>query len=134
MGLLHGPFNQKHKTKYMKAIEIISIPVTDQVKAKEFYLQLGFEVLVEAPFGPGQSQWIQMAYPDSAVSITLVNWFPEMKAGSIRGFVIKTDDLNADITDLTAKGIQLGKVDETPWGKFLNIKDPDGNVVSLHED
>jgi len=118
----------------MKAIEIISIPVTNQVKAKEFYLQLGFEVLVEAPFGPGQSQWIQMAYPGSAVSITLVNWFPEMKAGSIRGFVIKTDDLNADITDLTAKGIQLGQVDETPWGKFLSIKDPDGNVVSLHED
>lgn len=118
----------------MKAIEIISIPVTDQLKARDFYLQLGFEVLVEAPFGPGESQWIQMAYPGSAVSITLVNWFPEMKAGSTRGLVIKTDNLNADIADLTAKGIELGKVDETPWGKFLAIKDPDGNVVSLHGD
>lgn len=118
----------------MKAIEIISIPVTNQQAAREFYLKLGFEVIVEAPFGPNGSQWIQMGYPDSAVSITLVNWFPEMPAGSVRGFVIKTDDLDADIADLTAKGIQLGKVDETPWGKFLGIKDPDGNVMSLHGD
>ena len=118
----------------MKAIEIISIPVTNQQAAKTFYQKLGFEVIVEAPFGPNGSQWIQMGHPNSVVSITLVNWFSEMPAGSVRGFVIKTDDLDADIADLTAKGIQLGKVDETPWGKFLGIKDPDGNVMSLHGD
>jgi catechol 2,3-dioxygenase-like lactoylglutathione lyase family enzyme len=117
----------------MKAIEIISIPVTDQTKAKEFYQKLGFEIVTEAPFGPNQ-QWIQLAFPGSAVSITLVNWFPEMTAGSISGLVIKTDDLDADIKDLTEKGITLGKVDTTPWGKFLAVKDPDGNTVSLHAD
>ncbi len=115
----------------MKAIEVISIPVTDQTRAKEFYQKLGFEILVDAPFGPGQ-QWVQLGFPGSAVSITLVNWFPEMPAGGTRGFVIKTDDLNADIKDLTAKGIELGSIDDTPWGKFLAIKDPDGNVMSLH--
>lgn len=117
----------------MKAIEIISIPVTDQAKAKAFYQQLGFEVVTEAPFGPEQ-YWIQMAFPGAAVSITLVTWFPEMTAGSLRGFVVKTDDLDADIRDLTAKGIKLGEVDHTPWGKFLSVKDPDGNTVSLHAD
>ncbi|HEY9196271.1 MAG TPA: VOC family protein [Mucilaginibacter sp.] len=116
----------------MKAIEIISIPVTDQQVAKQFYLKLGFEIIVEAPFGPGDSQWIQMGYPGSNVSITLVNWFPELKAGSIRGLVIKTDDLDADIKDLTEKGVDLGKVDQTPWGKFMAVTDPDGNVLSLH--
>ena len=116
----------------MKAIEIISIPVTNQQLAKDFYLKLGFAVLVESPFGPDGAQWIQMAYPGSPVSITLVNWFPDMKAGSIRGLVIKTDDLDADIKDLTEKGVELGEVENTPWGKFLNIKDPDGNVMSLH--
>ncbi|NHA04532.1 glyoxalase [Mucilaginibacter sp. HC2] len=115
----------------MKAIEVISIPVTDQTRAKEFYQKLGFEILVDAPFGQGQ-QWVQLGFPGTAVSITLVNWFPEMPAGSVRGFVIKTDDLNADIKDLTAKGIELGTIDDTPWGKFLAIKDPDGNVMSLH--
>ncbi|WP_426580986.1 hypothetical protein [Mucilaginibacter sp. R-33] len=42
----------------MKAIEIISIPVTDQQAAKAFYLKIGFEILVEANFEnkPG-SRW-----------------------------------------------------------------------------
>ena len=33
----------------MKSVEIIMLPVKDRQKAKEFYLKLGFEVIVEAP-------------------------------------------------------------------------------------
>jgi catechol 2,3-dioxygenase-like lactoylglutathione lyase family enzyme len=116
----------------MKTIEIISIPVTDQARAKEFYLQLGFELIVEAPFEGGQ-QWVQLGFPGSAVSITLVTWFENMPAGCINGFVIKTDALAKDIEELTAKGINVGKIDETPWGKFASVTDPDGNRLSLHE-
>ncbi|GGB06734.1 MULTISPECIES: VOC family protein [Mucilaginibacter] len=114
----------------MKAIEIISIPVTDQQAAKAFYLKIGFEILVEANFE--KQTWIQMAFPGSPVSITLVNWFPEMPAGSVRGLVIKTDDLDKDIADLKAKGLEVGNVDTTPWGRFATVKDPDGNALSLH--
>lgn len=114
----------------MKAIEIISIPVTDQQAAKAFYLKIGFEILVEVNFE--KQTWIQMAFPGSPVSITLVNWFPEMPAGSVRGLVIKTDDLDKDIADLKAKGLEVGNVDTTPWGRFATVKDPDGNALSLH--
>ena len=114
----------------MKAIEIISIPVTDQQAAKAFYLKIGFEILVEANFE--KQTWIQMAFPGSPVSITLVNWFPEMPAGSVRGLVIKTDDMDKDIADLKAKGLEAGNVDTTPWGRFATVKDPDGNALSLH--
>ena len=90
----------------MKAIEIISIPVTDQQAAKAFYLKLGFEIIVEANFE--KQTWIQMAFPGSPVSITLVNWFPEIPSGSVRGFVIKTDDLDNEIKELRAKGLEVG--------------------------
>ncbi|MDB4926390.1 glyoxalase superfamily protein [Mucilaginibacter sp.] len=116
----------------MKSIEIISIPVTDQARAKEFYLQLGFGILVEAPF-EGDKKWMQMGLPDGGVSITLVTWFDNMPAGCIDGLVIKTDDIAKDAADLTAKGITVGKIDETPWGKFMAVTDPDGNRLSLHE-
>jgi len=116
----------------MRTIEIISIPVTDQARAKAFYQKLGFEVIVEAPFGGG-SQWVQMGFPGQEASITLVNWFPKMPAGCIQGFVIKTNNVEDDIKELTAKGIEVGTIDNTPWGKFLSIKDPDGNGLSLHE-
>jgi catechol 2,3-dioxygenase-like lactoylglutathione lyase family enzyme len=115
----------------MKAIEIISIPVTDQDKAKEFYVKLGFQVLMEAPYGEGK--WIQLGFPGQDACITLVTWFPNMPAGSMRGFVIKTDSLEQDIEEFTAQGIVVGKVDDTPWGKFLSVKDPDGNVLSFHQ-
>lgn len=118
----------------MRAITIVSIPVTDQQAAKQFYLNLGFTLLVEGPFGPGQN-WVQMALPDQqALSITLVTWFPELTPGSIRGFVIHVDNLDSEIADLNAKGIEVGKIDETPWGKFAAVKDPDGNTWSLHQE
>ena len=117
----------------MKAISIISIPVTDQQAAKQFYLKLGFNLLVEAPFEA--SKWIQLALPgQEAVSITLVNWFPKLKAGSIQGFVIHVDSMDNEIKELSAKGIEVGNIDETPWGKFASVKDPDGNTWSLHEE
>ena len=117
----------------MKSISIISIPVTDQQAAKQFYLNLGFKLLVEGPFGPGQN-WVQLALPgQEATSITLVTWFPELQPGCIRGFVIDVDSMDTEIKDLNAKGIEVGTIDETPWGKFASVKDPDGNTWSLHE-
>jgi predicted enzyme related to lactoylglutathione lyase len=117
----------------MKSISIISIPVTDQQAAKEFYLNLGFKLLVEAPYET--QKWIQLALPgQEAVSITLVTWFPNMPAGSVNGFVITTDSLDKDIAELTEKGVTVGKVDETPWGRFAAVTDPDGNRLSLHQD
>ena len=53
----------------MKQIEIIMIPVSDQQKAKEFYLKLGFRVVLEAPAAHGQT-WLQMALPDQATTIS----------------------------------------------------------------
>lgn len=116
----------------MKSISIISIPVTDQQAAKEFYLKLGFKLIVEAPFDT--HKWVQMALPgQEKVSITLVTWFPNMPAGSVNGFVINTDDLDKEIRELTVKGITVGNIDQTPWGKFAAVTDPDGNRLSFHQ-
>jgi predicted enzyme related to lactoylglutathione lyase len=115
----------------MRSIELISIPVTDQQVAKEFYLKLGFKIIVEAPYQGGAS-WIQMGLPEGNTSITLVNWFPELKPGSIQGFIIKCDNIDVSIAELNDKGIVVGTPDKTPWGTFATVKDPDGNAWSLH--
>jgi len=116
----------------MKTIEIISVPVTDQQRAKDFYLKLGFSVIVEAPF-QGDQKWIQLGLPGGGVSITLVTWFDNMPAGCINGLVIKTDDLSKDKEDLINKGLIVGEIDQTPWGQFMAVIDPDGNRISLHQ-
>jgi predicted enzyme related to lactoylglutathione lyase len=107
----------------MKAIEIIMLPVTDQQKAKAFYLKLGFQVILEAPADHGQT-WIQMGLPNQPTSIALM---------AFHGIIIETDDIEQEIKALEAKGIEVGKVDVQPWGKFAWLKDPAGNGLCLHE-
>lgn len=130
----------------MKSIEVISIPVTDQQKAKEFYINLGFEVIVESSFDNGET-WIQMGLPDRLTTISLVNRWPfkkkAMTAGSLHGLFLETDDLEKEIEQLNRKGIVIGifgddgfhpgKIDDSPWGKFAHITDPDGNALVIHQ-
>lgn len=117
----------------MKKIEVVSIPVTDQQKSKEFYQKLGFNVLAEAPFSENQT-WVQLGYSGDTASITLVTWFKTMPPGCVNGLVIKTKDVETDQDELTAMGITTSDIDETPWGKFLTVKDPDGNTISFRQE
>lgn len=107
----------------MKAIEIIMIPVGNRQKAKEFYLSLGFEVIVEAPAAHGET-WIQMRLPGSNTTISLAGF---------HGIICETEDIIGKISDLKKSGIDVGHVDETPWGKFAWFKDLDGNSLCLHQ-
>jgi catechol 2,3-dioxygenase-like lactoylglutathione lyase family enzyme len=116
----------------MKLIEVISVPVSDQAVSKEFYLKIGFEIIVEAPMGDGNT-WTQLGLPGQATSITLVNWFPNMTPGSLHGLVVKTDDIETEAAELKAKGVKINDIDPTPWGKFATFYDPDGNSLILRE-
>jgi catechol 2,3-dioxygenase-like lactoylglutathione lyase family enzyme len=107
----------------MKAIDIIMIPVNDQAKAKAFYLQLGFEILMEADDAHGGT-WLQMQLPGGPTTISL---------SSFQGIICQTDDIAQEVKALAEKGIQVGKIDPTPWGKFAWLKDLDGNSLCLHE-
>jgi len=117
----------------MRKITLISVPVKDQQQSKEFYKKLGFEVVVEAPMGENQT-WVQLGLPGNEVTITLVNWFPAMQPGSLQGLIIQTDDIKALSAELEGKGIKVGKIDQTPWGQFAPVTDPDGNGLTLHQE
>jgi predicted enzyme related to lactoylglutathione lyase len=116
----------------MKTIELISVPVTDQQKAKEFYMRMGLTLVTEAPFGKDQ-QWIQLSFPAGGAMITLVTWFPGMPAGCLQGITIACDDIETEVEKLNSNGITTGRIDHTPWGKFAPVSDPDGNTWNLHE-
>jgi catechol 2,3-dioxygenase-like lactoylglutathione lyase family enzyme len=107
----------------MKTIEIVTIPVSDQQKAKEFYMKLGFHIIVEAPMGDG-TNWVQLGLPNQPTSISLLNH---------HGVMFETDDIEKEIGELQAKGIEISKIETTPWGKFAQMKDLDGNGLSFHQ-
>jgi predicted enzyme related to lactoylglutathione lyase len=77
-------------------------------------------------------RWIQVRPPGSEASITLVTWFPSMPAGSLKGLVLETEDMESTIAEIAANGFVIeGTIDEQPWGRFVTFDDPDGNGIVL---
>ncbi len=113
-------------------VQLFSLPVQDQDRARDFYVDtLGFELVSDTAIGPDQ-RWVQVRPPGSQTSITLVTWFPDMPAGSVKGTVLETDDLDKDVTALQARGVSIeGGIQQAPWGRFVTFDDPDGNGLVL---
>jgi catechol 2,3-dioxygenase-like lactoylglutathione lyase family enzyme len=113
-------------------IQLLSLPVADQDRAKAFYVDtLGFDLVRDNHMGPAQ-RWVQVAPKGADTSITLVTWFDKMPPGSLGGLVLETDDLDGDIAALTERGVPIeGDVQQAPWGRYVTFADPDGNSMVL---
>jgi len=111
----------------IKQVQVVSVPVADQDRARDFYRdKLGFEVIADTAMG--DQRWVQVAPPGGGASLTLTTWFPTMPAGSLKGLVLETDDLDADVKRLAERGVAIdGGIQEAPWGRFVTFDDPDGN-------
>jgi catechol 2,3-dioxygenase-like lactoylglutathione lyase family enzyme len=110
-------------------LEVVSVPVSDQDRAKRFYAdQLGFTVVMDGTFGEDM-RWVMLQPPGSRTRITLVNWFDTLPAGSLRGTVLGRDDLEETLAELDARGVTFHeeKIEEAPWGRWKTFDDPDGN-------
>lgn len=113
-------------------IRVVSVPVSDQDRSLNFYAGvLGFELVSDSFMG--DMRWLQVAPRGAECSLTLVTWFPTMPAGSLKGLVIETDQLDSDIEAIRAKGVVVDGVQDAPWGRFATLNDPDGNGIVLRD-
>jgi catechol 2,3-dioxygenase-like lactoylglutathione lyase family enzyme len=113
-------------------VEIVSVPVSDQDRARDFYVGvLGLELIRDAEMGP--MRWVQLGAPGGrGTTLTLVTWFETMPPGSQKGLVLETDDLDGDVERLRAAGMELPDgIQDQPWGRFVTLSDPDGNGLVL---
>jgi catechol 2,3-dioxygenase-like lactoylglutathione lyase family enzyme len=117
----------------IKSFEIVSVPVSDQERAKRFYRDvLGFELLREEPMGPNQ-KWIQLAPQGCSTTIALVTWFDSMRPGGLQGVMLNVTDIDRDHAALTQRGLKLSEIQQQPWGRFATFNDPDGNGWILRQ-
>ncbi|SIM44100.1 glyoxalase superfamily protein [Micromonospora cremea] len=115
-------------------VQLVSVPVADQDRARDFYVDvLGFDLIWDNPMGPDGGRWVQVAPPGAATALTLVTWFPTMAPGSLKGLVLETDDLDADVARLRERGVDFadGGIRSAPWGRYATFDDPDGNGIVL---
>ena len=117
----------------IKGLALISIPVKDQDISKKFYHDVfGFEIARESAFKP-DAKWIELTITGSNTRITLVNWFPSMPAGSVRGIVLLTEDVKQAHQALKDNGAEPEDLQSAPWGVYFTVNDPDGNSWVIQE-
>jgi catechol 2,3-dioxygenase-like lactoylglutathione lyase family enzyme len=115
------------------SFEIVSVPVTDQDRAKKFYRDiLGFELLRDEAMGPS-GRWMQLAPKGCLTTIALVTWFDTMRPGGLQGVMLNCTNIDHDHRELSARGLELSPIEQQPWGRFAMFKDPDGNGWILRQ-
>jgi catechol 2,3-dioxygenase-like lactoylglutathione lyase family enzyme len=119
----------------IQRLAIVSVPVSDQDRAKRFYTDvLGFVEGRDSPFREN-ARWIEVKPTiESTLTITLVTWFPSMPPGSLRGLVLLADNLDATFEMLRNRGLSSASaIQVAPWGRYATFTDPDGNGWVLQE-
>ena len=123
----------------IKRVSTVSVFVSDQDRAKDFYTQvLGFELRRDEPLFPGaETRWVSVAPAGSETEVILYlpdeNWeHYQGVVGKSQALTFEVADMAALQTDLKAKGVKfIQEPDEQPWGIFAIIQDFEGNHLIL---
>ncbi|MGI8754300.1 MAG: VOC family protein, partial [Acidimicrobiales bacterium] len=111
-------------------VRTVSVGVGDQDRALEFYVdKLGFETRLDVPMGEG-NRWIEVAAPGAATSIALVANGESMPSGADTGIRFTSGDVEADHTDLQARGVDVDDV--LRWEgvpPMFSFRDQDKNLL-----
>jgi catechol 2,3-dioxygenase-like lactoylglutathione lyase family enzyme len=114
-------------------IEVVTVPVTDVDRAKEFYVEkLGFTLDHDQTVSD-EIRFIQVTPPGSACSIAFGRGLSAMEPGSLNAVMMVIDDADAARAELLEAGVEASEVDPQPWGRFVTFADPDGNRWTLQE-
>ncbi|MEC6816178.1 VOC family protein [Photobacterium toruni] len=114
-------------------VDTVSIPVTDQNQALQFYRDvLGFEVIRDHAESQ-QARWVQLVPKGAETTISLVKPFAGMEAGGVQGLVVQTHDIQSTYQELSSRGVALSEIITMMEGRFATFNDPDGNGWVLIE-
>jgi predicted enzyme related to lactoylglutathione lyase len=114
-------------------LELVAVPVSDVDRAKAFYIeQAGFNADHDHSVSD-EIRFVQLTPPGSACSIALGKGISDMDPGSLRGLQLVVPDIDAARAELVERGVDVGDVQEFPWGKFVFFSDPDGNGWAVQQ-
>jgi catechol 2,3-dioxygenase-like lactoylglutathione lyase family enzyme len=114
-------------------LELIAIPVSDADRAKAFYVdKAGFNADHDHKVSD-ELRFIQLTPPGSACSIAIGKGITDAEPGSVRGMQVVVSDIEAAHAELSGRGVEVGDVQDFPWGRFVFFSDPDGNRWAVQE-
>src|SRR5829696_2209117 len=112
-------------------IELIAVPVSDVDRAKAFYVeQAGFHADHDHRVSD-ELRFVQLTPPGSACSISIGTGITDAAPGSVQGIQMVVAD--AAHRELSGRGVEVGDVQDFPWGRFVFFSDPDGNGWAVQQ-
>jgi len=117
----------------IKGIKFVSVPVTDQQRALEFYTKaLGMRVLTDQPFDDTQ-RWIELGFSRAGTGIVLFTARGQEKMiGGFMNISFTADDVEATAREMKGRGVEfVQEPEKADWGTAAIFKDPDGNQFVL---
>src|SRR5438105_603846 len=128
----HRPLRKGKRIMDWK-LELVAIPVSDVDRAKAFYTEkVGFHADHDHRVSD-EIRFVQLTPPGSACSIALGTGLVDTPPGSVQGLQLVVSDIQAARAQLVARGVEVGEVQEFPWGSFVFFSDPDGNRWAVQQ-
>jgi predicted enzyme related to lactoylglutathione lyase len=114
-------------------LELVAVPVSDVDAAKAFYVEkVGFNADHDHRLSD-EVRFVQLTPPGSACSIAIGRGVATTEPGSVQGLQLVVADIEAARVALSERGVEVGEVQDFPWGRFLFFSDPDGNGWAVQQ-
>jgi catechol 2,3-dioxygenase-like lactoylglutathione lyase family enzyme len=126
-------------------LEVVTVPVSDVDRAKEFYQNLGWRLDADIVAGDA-FRVIQLTPPHSDCSVAFGKGVTTGEPGSIHRLILAVDDIDAARADLLSRGAPVSDVFHLAGGRmpgrdpenrsyqtYAAFSDPDGNEWLLQE-
>jgi catechol 2,3-dioxygenase-like lactoylglutathione lyase family enzyme len=131
-------------------LEVVTIPVSDLDRAKEFYGRLGWRL--DGDFAKNGERVIQFTPPGSDSSVHFGTNLTSAAPGSAQRMYLVVSDIRAARDELIGRGVDVSEVfhyadgpapfggqaegaapDRISYGSYASFSDPDGNAWLLQE-
>lgn len=126
-------------------LEVVTVPVSDVDRAKDFYQNLGWRL--DADIARGDAfRVIQFTPPHSACSVAFGTGVTTGEPGSLRRLILAVSDIDAARSELAGRGVAVSELFHLAGGRapgpdpegrsyqtYAAFSDPDGNEWLLQE-
>ncbi len=113
-------------------LELVPVPVSDVDRAKAFYTEkVGFHADEDHRVSDS-IRFVQLTPRGSACSIVVGAGITTKPPGSVEGLQL-VSDIEAARAELVGRGVEVGEVQDYPWGRFVYFSDPDGNGWAVQQ-
>lgn len=113
-------------------LELVQVPVTDVDRARAFYTEKAGFTLDHDHQVTDELRFVQLTPPGSACSIALGTGLGDKPPGSAQ-LQLVVADVHAARDELVGRGLEVGEVQDFPWGSFVFFEDPDGNSWAVQQ-